>query len=154
MVFVTVALETSGFEVWDFEVWGFEAWGFTDSGFNRVVRFAVVVEALVAAGFVLATLVDRLFTVAVFWVGFPFMTYSPFRELLSRNTNEDLPISPRKYPQPLGEVADHTISQDLRANNVNNFAPRFGLDLDGTIEKNPRHSTAMLRVFRLRPVQR
>ena len=44
--------------------------------------------------------------------------------------------------------------KDLRENNLNNFAPRFGLDLDGTIEKNPRHSTAMLRVFRLRPVQR
>jgi hypothetical protein len=44
--------------------------------------------------------------------------------------------------------------KDLRENNVNNFAPRFGLDLDGTIEKNPRPSTAMLRVFRLRPVQR
>jgi len=44
--------------------------------------------------------------------------------------------------------------KDLRENNLNNLAPRFGLDLDGTIEKNPRPSTAMLRVFRLRPVQR
>ncbi|MCZ6799168.1 MAG: hypothetical protein O7F12_01640, partial [Nitrospirae bacterium] len=34
------------------------------------------------------------------------------------------------------------------------FATRFGSDLDGTIEENPRHSTAMVRVFRLRPVQR
>ena len=45
-------------------------------------------------------------------------------------------------------------TKDLRENNLNNFAPRFGLDLDGTIEKNTRHSTAMVRVFRLRPVQR
>jgi len=43
---------------------------------------------------------------------------------------------------------------DLRENTLDNLAPRFGSDLDGTIEKNPRHSTAMLRVFRLRPVQR
>ncbi len=44
--------------------------------------------------------------------------------------------------------------KDLRENNLGNIAPRFGSDLDGTIEENPRHSTAMLRVFRLRPVQR
>ena len=44
--------------------------------------------------------------------------------------------------------------KDLRENNLDNIAPRFGSDLDGTIEKNPRHSTAMLRVCRLRPVQR
>jgi len=46
------------------------------------------------------------------------------------------------------------ISKDLRENNLINIAPKFGSDLDGTIEKNSRHSTAMVRVFRLRPVQR
>ena len=46
------------------------------------------------------------------------------------------------------------MTKDLRENTLDNIAPRFGSDLDGTIEKNPRHSTAMLRVFRLRPVQR
>ena len=45
-------------------------------------------------------------------------------------------------------------AKDLRENNLDNIAPRFGSDLDGTIEENPRPSTAMLRVFRLRPVQR
>ena len=43
--------------------------------------------------------------------------------------------------------------KDLRENNLINIAPRFGSDLDGTIEKNSRHRTAMVRVFRLRPVQ-
>jgi len=43
--------------------------------------------------------------------------------------------------------------KDLRENNLDTIAPRFGSDLNGTIEKHPRHSTAMLRVFRLRPVQ-
>ncbi len=42
----------------------------------------------------------------------------------------------------------------LRENTLDNIAPRFGSDLDGTIEKNPRYSTAILRVFRLRPIQR
>ena len=46
------------------------------------------------------------------------------------------------------------MTKDLRENTLDNIAPRFGSDLDRTIEKNPRHSTAMLRVFRLRPVQR
>ena len=46
-----------------------------------------------------------------------------------------------------------TDPKDLRENNLINIAPRFGLDLDGTIEKNSRHSTAMVRVFRLRLVQ-
>ena len=45
-------------------------------------------------------------------------------------------------------------AKDLRENNLDNIAPRFGSDLDGTIEENPRPGTAMLRVFRLRPVQR
>ena len=45
-------------------------------------------------------------------------------------------------------------SKDLRKNNLINIAPRFGSDLDGTIEKHLRHSTAMVRGFRLRPVQR
>ncbi len=45
-------------------------------------------------------------------------------------------------------------TEDLRENNLDNMAPRFGSDLDGTIEKYPKHSTAMLRDFRLRPVQR
>ena len=45
-------------------------------------------------------------------------------------------------------------AKDLRENNLDNIGPRFGSDLDGTIEENPRPSTAMLRVFRLRPVQR
>jgi len=45
-------------------------------------------------------------------------------------------------------------TQGLRKNNLDDIAPRFGSDLDGTIEKDPRHSTAMLRGFRLRPVQR
>ena len=43
-------------------------------------------------------------------------------------------------------------AKDLRENNLDNIAPRFGSDLDGTIEENPRHSTAMLRIFRLRSV--
>ncbi len=37
---------------------------------------------------------------------------------------------------------------------MDNIAPRFGSDLDGTIEENPRLSTAMLRGFRLRSIQR
>ncbi len=45
-------------------------------------------------------------------------------------------------------------SKDPRENNLTNIAPRLGLDLDGTIEKHSRHSIAMVRVFRLRPVQR
>jgi len=45
-------------------------------------------------------------------------------------------------------------SKDLRENNLTNIAPRFWSDLDGTIEKRPRPSTALVRVFRLRPVQR
>jgi len=51
---------------------------------------------------------------------------------------------------------EHSIfhAKDLRENNLINIAPRFGSDLDGTIEKHSRHSTAMVRVFRLRPVQR
>jgi len=44
--------------------------------------------------------------------------------------------------------------KDTREHNLTNIAPRFGSDLDGTSEKNSRHSTAMVRVFRLRPVQR
>ena len=44
--------------------------------------------------------------------------------------------------------------KDLSRNNMNNLAPRFGSDLDGTIEKKPRHSPAMLRFFRLRRVQK
>ncbi len=44
--------------------------------------------------------------------------------------------------------------KDLSRNTMNNLAPRFGSDLDGTIEKKPRHSPAMLRFFRLRRVQR
>ncbi len=88
-----MALDASGFEVLDFG----------DSGFARVVGFAAVVGAFVAADFVLAPFVDRLFAVAIFLVGFPFITSSPFRERLSRKTNEDLPISLRKYPQPLGK---------------------------------------------------
>ena len=47
-----------------------------------------------------------------------------------------------------------TDPKDLRENNLVNIAPRFGSDLDGTIEKHSRPSTAMVRVFRLRPVQR
>ncbi len=47
-----------------------------------------------------------------------------------------------------------TDPKDLRENNLINIAPRLGSDLDGTIEKHSRHSTAMVRVFRLRPVQR
>ena len=47
-----------------------------------------------------------------------------------------------------------TFTKDLSRNNMNNLAPRFGPDLNGTIEKKPRHSLAMLRVFRLRRVQR
>ena len=38
-------------------------------------------------------------------------------------------------------------SQDLRENNLNNFATRFGSDLDGTIEENPMHSLPMVRLF-------
>ena len=53
-----------------------------------------------------------------------------------------------------GRPNTSSFPKDLRENNLDNLAPRFGSDLDGTIEKNPRHSTAMLRVFRLRPVQR
>ena len=58
-----------------------------------------------------------------------------------------LPHQPENEPQGQSH-------KDLRENNLNNIAPKFGSDLDGTIEENPRHSTAMLRVFRLRPVQR
>ncbi len=47
-----------------------------------------------------------------------------------------------------------TFTKDLSRNTMNNLAPRFGADLDGTIEKKPRHSPAMLRFFRLRRVQR
>jgi len=32
------------------------------------------------------------------------------------------------------------------------YDPRFGLDLDGSIEDKPMHSMAMLRFFRLRSV--
>ncbi len=39
-------------------------------------------------------------------------------------------------------------------NNWDKIAPRFVANLDVTIEKKPRHSTAMLRLFRLRRVQR
>jgi len=39
------------------------------------------------------------------------------------------------------------VTKDLRENNLINIAPRFGSDLDGTIEKRPRHSTAMVRVY-------
>jgi len=42
----------------------------------------------------------------------------------------------------------------LLQNNLNKIAPIFGTNLDGTIEKRPRHSKAMLRFFRLRRVQR
>ncbi len=45
-------------------------------------------------------------------------------------------------------------ARDLRENNLDISRQNFGSDLDGTIKKHPRHSTAMLRVFRLRPVQR
>ena len=50
---------------------------------------------------------------------------------------------------------EHSIfhAKDLQEHNLITIAPRFGSDLDGTIEKNSRHSTAMVRVFRLRPVQ-
>jgi len=43
--------------------------------------------------------------------------------------------------------------KDLSRNSMNNLAPRFGSALDGTIEKKPRHSPAMLRFLRLRRVQ-
>ncbi len=46
------------------------------------------------------------------------------------------------------------LTKDLRENNLNKFATRYGSDWDGTIEEKPRHSRAMLRFFRLRRVQR
>ena len=42
----------------------------------------------------------------------------------------------------------------MRENNLSTFATRFGSDLDGTIAEKPKHSRAMVRVFRLRRVQR
>ena len=42
----------------------------------------------------------------------------------------------------------------LSINNIDEIAPRFGLDLDGSIENKPRHSIAMVRFVRLRSVQR
>ena len=39
-------------------------------------------------------------------------------------------------------------------NNLDEIALRLGSDLDGTIEKMPRHRTTMVRFFRLRRVQR
>ncbi len=40
-------------------------------------------------------------------------------------------------------------SQGLSINNFDEIAPRFGLDLDGSIENKPRHSMAMVRFVRL-----
>jgi len=45
-------------------------------------------------------------------------------------------------------------AKGLLKNNWDKIVPRFWSDLDVTIEKKPRHSTAMLRLFRLRRVQR
>jgi hypothetical protein len=42
----------------------------------------------------------------------------------------------------------------LSENNLSRFVPRFGPDLDETIEGKSRHSRAMVRFFRLRRVQR
>ena len=60
-------------------------------------------------------------------------------------------------PRDCADLCDPTAVsrfKDLRENNLIDIASRFGSDLDGTIEKNSRPSTAMVRVFRLRPVQR
>jgi len=38
-------------------------------------------------------------------------------------------------------------SKGLSINNLRNLAPRFGTDLDGTIEKKPRHSLDYVEVF-------
>jgi len=46
------------------------------------------------------------------------------------------------------------LSKGLSINNFDEIAPRFGLDLDESIENKPRPSMAMLRFFRLRSVQR
>jgi len=46
------------------------------------------------------------------------------------------------------------MSKGLLKNTLNKIAPRFGPDLDGTIEENPRHSTALLRFFQWRRVQK
>jgi len=43
-------------------------------------------------------------------------------------------------------------NEGLLKNTLNTIAPRFWLALDGTIEEKSRHSTAMLRLFRLRRV--
>ncbi len=40
-----------------------------------------------------------------------------------------------------------TLFKGLSINNLRNLAPRFGPDLDGTIEKKPRHSLDYVEVF-------
>ena len=69
---------------------------------------------------------------------------------ISSISKEEATQAPKQDPQdPIDDSA-----QGLRENTLDHIAPRFGPDLDGTIEKHPRHSTAMVRVFRLRSVQR
>ena len=61
---------------------------------------------------------------------------------------EDVQSIVKPYPKRWG------FSLGPGKNNLDKIALRFGSDLDVTIEKKPRHSTAMLRLFRLKRVHK
>ncbi len=61
---------------------------------------------------------------------------------------EDVQSIVKPYPKRWG------FSLGPGKNNLDKIALRFGSDLDVTIEKKPRHSTAMSKLFRLKRVQR
>jgi len=90
--FIAFGFIAFGFIAFGFIAFGFDVLDFAGSGFNRVVRFTVLAEALAATVFFAPALLARLVAVAVFLTDFAFITSSPFRELLSRRTNEVFPV--------------------------------------------------------------
>ena len=55
--------------------------------------------------------------------------------------------SSSKYAPVLYSTPRFTIPKGLPRNNLRNLVPRFGPDLDGTIEEKPRHSLDYVEVF-------
>jgi hypothetical protein len=80
--FIAFGFIAFGFIAFGFIAFGFDVLDFAGSGFNRVVRFTVLAEALVATVFFAPALLARLGAVAVFLADFAFITSSPFGDLL------------------------------------------------------------------------